>query len=262
MEDLTRKQLGAYRIVAPLGEGGMAAVYKAYQPSMDRYVALKILPRHYAADQSFVKRFEQEARVIASLEHPNILPVYDFGEAEGYTFIVMRFSLAIDPNSPDVIYGGTGGGVGGGYGVYVSYNGGETWEPTNQGMLDYRISALAVDRVDSQILYGGADSGELFKNIDSGESWHNLTPNLPSSQFQVFSRIREIVVDPNAPEIVYLLSDSLGLAYTLDGGIEWKLLGNPPGQDQPMYTAATISFGLQPVLVACISGEGCWRYGP
>ncbi len=91
MEDLTGKQLGPYQIVAPLGEGGMAAVYKAYQPAMDRYVALKVLPRHFASDPQFVTRFQQEARVVAQLQHPHILPVFDFGEADGYTYIVMPF---------------------------------------------------------------------------------------------------------------------------------------------------------------------------
>jgi serine/threonine protein kinase len=91
MEDLTGKQLGQYRIVAPLGEGGMAAVYKAYQPTMDRYVALKILPRHFASDPEFVGRFEQEAKVIAKLQHVHILPVHDFGTADGFTYIVMPF---------------------------------------------------------------------------------------------------------------------------------------------------------------------------
>ncbi len=91
MEDLTGRQLGQYRIIEPLGEGGMAAVYKAYQPSVDRYVALKILPRHYASDPDFVHRFKQEAKIIARLEHPNILPVHDYGESDGYTYIVMRY---------------------------------------------------------------------------------------------------------------------------------------------------------------------------
>lgn len=91
MEDLTGRQLGPYRIIAPLGEGGMAAVYKAYQPGMDRYVALKILPQQLAKDPQFVNRFRQEARVIAGLQHPHILPIHDFGEAEGYTYIVMPF---------------------------------------------------------------------------------------------------------------------------------------------------------------------------
>jgi serine/threonine-protein kinase len=89
MEDLTGKQFGPYQIVAPLGEGGMAAVYKAYQPAMDRHVALKVLPRHLANDPAFVARFQQEVRVLARLQNPHILPVYDFGQAEGYTYIVM-----------------------------------------------------------------------------------------------------------------------------------------------------------------------------
>lgn len=91
MEDLTGKQLGPYQIVAPLGEGGMAAVYKAYHPAMERYVALKILPRDFASKPEFVARFKQEAKVVAGLQHPHILPVFDFGEAEGYTYLVMPF---------------------------------------------------------------------------------------------------------------------------------------------------------------------------
>jgi serine/threonine protein kinase/WD40 repeat protein len=91
MEDLTGKQLGKYQIIAPLGEGGMAAVYKAYQPGMDRNVALKILPRHFASDPQFVGRFHQEAKVIAKLQHVYILPVHDFGEDDGYTYIVMPY---------------------------------------------------------------------------------------------------------------------------------------------------------------------------
>ena len=92
MEDLTGKQFGPYRILAPLGEGGMAAVYKAFQPGVDRQVALKVLPRHYAKDPEFVERFEREAKVLARLQHPHILPVHDFGQADGgYTYIVMPF---------------------------------------------------------------------------------------------------------------------------------------------------------------------------
>lgn len=91
MEDLTGKQLGPYRVVAPLGEGGMAAVYKAYHASMDRYVAVKVLPQHFAKDPQFVGRFRQEAQVLARLQHPHILPVFDYGDSEGYTYIVMPF---------------------------------------------------------------------------------------------------------------------------------------------------------------------------
>lgn len=90
MEELTGKQLGPYRIIEKLGAGGMATVFKAYQPRMDRFVALKILPRHLSDNPEFVLRFKQEAQVIAKLEHPHILPVFDFGEAEGYTYLAMR----------------------------------------------------------------------------------------------------------------------------------------------------------------------------
>jgi serine/threonine protein kinase len=89
MEDLTGKQFGPYRIVGPLGEGGMAAVYKAYQASMDRFVALKVLPQYFARDPEFVGRFAQEARMLAKLQHLHILPVFDYGETDGYTYIVM-----------------------------------------------------------------------------------------------------------------------------------------------------------------------------
>jgi basic membrane protein A len=91
MEDLTGKQFGHYQIVAPLGEGGMAAVYKAYQPSMERHVAIKVLPRHMAASEEFLNRFRREAKLLAQLQHPNILPVFDYGESDGYPYIVMPF---------------------------------------------------------------------------------------------------------------------------------------------------------------------------
>ncbi len=91
MEDLTGKQFGHYQIVAPLGEGGMAAVYKAYQPSMERYVAIKVLPRHMATSEEFLNRFRREAKLLAQLQHPNILPVFDYGESEGHPYIVMPF---------------------------------------------------------------------------------------------------------------------------------------------------------------------------
>ncbi len=89
MEDLTGKEIGPYRIVGPLGAGGMAAVYKAYQAGMDRYVAVKILPQFFAGNPEFVKRFDREAKLIAGLQHPRILPVHDYGKAEDYNYLVM-----------------------------------------------------------------------------------------------------------------------------------------------------------------------------
>lgn len=93
MEELSGREFGKYQIIEPLGRGGMAAVYRAYQPSMDRFVAIKVLPRQLAEDpasgSNFIKRFEQEAKVVAKLQYPFILPVHDYGEADGYTFLVM-----------------------------------------------------------------------------------------------------------------------------------------------------------------------------
>lgn len=90
MSDLIGKKLGPFEIVSQIGRGGMATVYKALQPSMARYVAIKVLPRDFAEDEQFVGRFKHEARLIANLEHTHILPVYDFGEDEGHLYIAMR----------------------------------------------------------------------------------------------------------------------------------------------------------------------------
>ena len=83
--------LGQYRILEQIGVGGMATVYKAYQPSVDRYVAIKILPQHLSQDEQFIKRFQREAHAIARLEHAHILPVFDYGESEGISYIAMRY---------------------------------------------------------------------------------------------------------------------------------------------------------------------------
>ncbi len=94
MQQHIGETIGAYQVVEQIGRGGMATVFKAYQPSMDRYVAIKILPSHFTEDESFVGRFNQEARTLARLEHPHILPVHDYGEQEGTTYLVMRYIKA------------------------------------------------------------------------------------------------------------------------------------------------------------------------
>ena len=85
------QMLGPYRIINQIGRGGMATVYKAYQPSVDRYVAVKVLPSQLAESREFAARFQQEARIIARLEHPHILPVFDYGESDGVAYFVMRY---------------------------------------------------------------------------------------------------------------------------------------------------------------------------
>ena len=90
-QDLIGKTLGQYQITGKLGQGGMASVYKAYQPRLDREVAVKVLPAYFAHEPSFAERFHREARAIAKLDHPNIVPVYDSGDEDGITFIVMKY---------------------------------------------------------------------------------------------------------------------------------------------------------------------------
>src|SRR6185369_9631675 len=81
---------GAYRIVEPLGRGGMASVYKAYEAALDRFVALKVLPGEFLHDETFAERFKREAKVVARLEHPNILPIHAFGIEGGIPWMAMR----------------------------------------------------------------------------------------------------------------------------------------------------------------------------
>lgn len=91
MPDLTGKTLGAYEIIELIGRGGMASVYKAYQPGVERHVAVKVLPAAMAGQETFAQRFLREARVVAQLQHPYILPVFDFGQAEGVSYLVMPY---------------------------------------------------------------------------------------------------------------------------------------------------------------------------
>lgn len=84
------ERIGPYEIVRKLGEGGMGAVYEARQPALDRCVALKVMSNRLSADPSFRQRFEREAKAAASITHPNLVHVYDFGEADGHRFIAME----------------------------------------------------------------------------------------------------------------------------------------------------------------------------
>jgi putative two-component system response regulator len=82
--------LGPYRIVDRIGRGGMATVYKAYHPALDRFVAIKVLPDFFAEDEIYRQRFQDEARSVARLRHPNILSVFDFGQENGITYLVLE----------------------------------------------------------------------------------------------------------------------------------------------------------------------------
>lgn len=88
---LIGRKLGKYEIVDNLGQGGMAAVYKGYQLDVDRHVAIKVLPPHPGQDSQFVERFRLEARTIARLQHPYILPLYDYGDQDDILYLVMPY---------------------------------------------------------------------------------------------------------------------------------------------------------------------------
>ena len=92
MEMIGREIGGRYRLTAPLGEGGMSTLWRAVDQQLDREVAVKILRPQYSADPGFAARFRQEARSVASLTHPNIVSVYDYGtDPDGATqYIVMQ----------------------------------------------------------------------------------------------------------------------------------------------------------------------------
>ncbi len=83
--------LPSYDVLAFIAKGGMGAVYKAHQKSLERNVAIKILPREFGEDVEFRKRFEDEAKAMAKLNHPNLISVYDFGEVDHMLYIVMEF---------------------------------------------------------------------------------------------------------------------------------------------------------------------------
>jgi serine/threonine protein kinase len=87
---LEGQNLGKYRVLEPLGRGGMARVYRAYHPQLDRYVAVKVLRSDLVEEKEFLARFQREARAVASLRHPNIVQVFDFDVQDDLYYMVME----------------------------------------------------------------------------------------------------------------------------------------------------------------------------
>ena len=85
------KMLGGYELLSKIGSGGMGTVYRARQVTLNRIVALKVLPQKLAKDKDFIARFYREARSVARLNHPNIVGGFDVGEADGYHYLAMEF---------------------------------------------------------------------------------------------------------------------------------------------------------------------------
>ena len=96
-------KLGPYEIVAPIGAGGMGEVFRAKDTRLGRDVAIKVLPETFAKDADRLRRFEQEARAVAALNHPNILAIHDIGEYNGAPYLVSELleghSLRVEMNN-------------------------------------------------------------------------------------------------------------------------------------------------------------------
>jgi serine/threonine protein kinase len=94
MSNLLGQSLGRYHILEPLGEGGMATVYKAYDTRLETDVAIKVISTSKFTPEAIaraLKRFEREAKALARLTHPNIVKVTDYGEHEGQPYLVMPY---------------------------------------------------------------------------------------------------------------------------------------------------------------------------
>src|SRR5512135_3165265 len=91
MTDPSATTFGKYKVVRLLGRGGMATVYEARDPDLDRRVAIKVVHPHLAFEAGFRERFHAEARLVALLRHPNIIQVYDFDASSAQAFMVMEF---------------------------------------------------------------------------------------------------------------------------------------------------------------------------
>src|SRR5688572_11979575 len=84
-------KIGPYEILNPLGQGGMATVFRAYHERLDRHVAIKVIHQSLLQDETFLARFAREARIVARLEHQHIVPIYDYSESEGTPYLVMKY---------------------------------------------------------------------------------------------------------------------------------------------------------------------------
>src|SRR5450759_5178617 len=96
MTDTKISAIGKYRITELVGEGAMGVVYRAVDTVLDRTVAIKVMSESIARNADLRKRFLREAQMAGSLQHPNVVCIHDFGEADGHLFIAMEFIEGVD----------------------------------------------------------------------------------------------------------------------------------------------------------------------
>ena len=90
-EQIKQKKFGHYEVVSELGRGGMGVVYKAWEPSLNRHVAIKALGEHLLGDEGLIERFTREAKSMAAINHPNVIQVYFIGMEERQPYFAMEF---------------------------------------------------------------------------------------------------------------------------------------------------------------------------
>src|SRR5204863_7603835 len=90
-KDFSGTTLGGYQLVRKIAEGGMGVVYEAIQTNLSRTVALKILNEELASRSEFLQRFQREAKAAAALNHPNVVQVHDFGQTQGWSYLIMEY---------------------------------------------------------------------------------------------------------------------------------------------------------------------------
>jgi eukaryotic-like serine/threonine-protein kinase len=159
------RQLGDYRIIRAIGQGGMGAVYEAEQISLGRHVALKVLPHKALASEKTRKRFEREARAAARLHHTNIVPVFGIGEHEGLPYYVMQFiqGLSLDLVLEEL--------------KRMKARGWNMGEVASLSMSGSHAPHRAVSAADiAQSLLTGA-----FQTVSAAETPHAVTPHPPGS---------------------------------------------------------------------------------
>src|SRR3954467_3953993 len=100
-----RGRVGSYRLLEQIGEGGMGVVYLAHDETLGRNVALKLLAPTLSGNVEFRERFGRESRLAAAIDHPNIIPVYEAGDADGQLFKTMRFVRGVDPRRQVAVHG-------------------------------------------------------------------------------------------------------------------------------------------------------------